>query len=101
MLPTERILKHKDTTLVISVIDLLEETQSQPNPSSREAFTKVFEKLTPSGLSADDRFYEVSFVFQTHDWTGEYVWWVNIDTNEFFGFNTGASRMLNIVNDYD
>ena len=99
--PTERILKHKDTTLVISVIDLLEETQSQPNPSSREAFTKVFEKLTPSGLSPDDRFYEVSFVFQTHDWTGEYVWWVNIDTNEFFGFNTGASRMLNIVNDYD
>ena len=99
--PTERILKHKDTTLVISAIDLLEKAQNQKDPSKPEAFAKVFEKFTSSGLSPDDRFYEVSFVFQTHDWDGEYVWWVNIDTNEILGFNSGANRMLNIVDDYD
>ena len=73
--PTEKILKHNDTILEISVLDI----QKQ------------------NGFG----FYEVSFTFQTYDGVKKYIWNVNIETEEITPINDGARKMLNIVEHYD
>jgi len=73
--PTEKILKHSDTILEISVLDV----QKQ------------------NGFG----FYEVSFTFQTYDDLKKYIWNVNIETEEITPVNDGARKMLNIVEHYD
>ena len=73
--PAEKILKHNDTILEISVLDV----QKQ------------------NGFG----FYEVSFTFQTHDDVKKYIWNVNIETEEITPINDGARKMLNIVEHYD
>ena len=49
----------------------------------------------------DVGFYEVKFTFQTYDDVREYIWNVNIDTEEIASANNGAKKMLNIVDNYD
>ena len=73
--PTENILKHNDTILKISVVDI----QKQNNVG----------------------FYEVNFTFHTYDDIREYIWHVNIVTEEIIPVNTDARKMLNIVDNYD
>ena len=73
--PTEKILKHNDTILEISVSDVQEQNGSG--------------------------FYEVSFTFQTYDDIKKYIWNVNIETEEIIPINDGARKMLNIVEHYD
>ena len=73
--PNEKILKHNDTILEISVINI--------------------EKENGSG------FYEVHFTFQTYNDSKEYIWNVNIVTEEVFPVNSGARKMINIVDNYD
>ena len=72
---TEEILKHKDTKLEISVSDI----QNQ------------------KGIG----FYEVHLTVKTYDNAREYIWNVNIDTEEITPANNGAKKMLNIVDNYD
>ena len=69
--PNEKILKHNDTILEISVQDIREQ----------------------KGVG----FYEVSFTFQTYDDVRKYIWNVNIETEEIIPINSGASEMMNIV----
>jgi len=38
---------------------------------------------------------------KTHDNVREYIWNVNIDTEEIASANNGAKKMLNIVDNYD
>ena len=73
--PNEKILQHRDTMLEISVLDIQEQK--------------------------DVGFYEVKFTFQTYDDVREYIWNVNIDTEEIASANNGAKKMLNIVDNYD
>jgi len=73
--PNEKILKHNDTILEISAVNIEEEY----------------------GVG----FYEVHFTFQTYDDVREYIWNVNIDTEEIVSANNGAKKMLNIVDNYD
>jgi hypothetical protein len=73
--PNEKILKHNDTILEISVINI--------------------EKENGAG------FYEVHFTFQTYNDWKEYIWNVNIVTEEVFPINSGARKMINIVDNYD
>ena len=73
--PNEKILKHNDTILEISAVNIEEE----------------------NGVV----FYEVNFTFQTYDDVREYIWNVNIDTEEIVSANNGAKKMLNIVDNYD
>ena len=73
--PNEKILKHNDTILEISAVNIEEE----------------------NGVV----FYEVNFTFQTYDDVREYIWNVNIDTEEIASANNGAKKMLNIVDNYD
>ena len=73
--PAEKILKHNDTILEISVSDVQEQ----------------------NGFG----FYEVSFTFQTYDDVKQYIWNVNIETEEIIPINDGARKMLNIVEHYD
>jgi len=73
--PTEKILKHNDTSLEISVLDIQEE----------------------NGVG----FYEVSFTFQTYNDVRNYIWNVNIETEEIIPVSDGARKMLNIVEHYD
>ena len=42
-----------------------------------------------------------SFSFETYDDNRDYVWQVNIQTNEIFPINDGAKKMTNIVEFYD
>jgi len=72
---SEEILKHKDTKLEISVSDI----QDQKGAG----------------------FYEVHLTVKTHDNVREYIWNVNIDTEEIVSANNGAKKMLNIVDNYD
>ena len=67
----EKILKHNDTFLEISVQDIQEQ----------------------KGVG----FYEVNFTFQTYDDVREYIWNVNIETEEIISINDGARKMMNIV----
>ena len=71
----EKILKHKDTILEISVLDIQEQ----------------------KGVG----FYEVNFTFQTYIVAHEYIWNVNIETEEIIAINDGARKMINIVEFYD
>ena len=73
--PNEKILKHNDTILEVSILD----TQEQ------------------NGII----FYEVHFTFQTYDAVREYVWNVNIETEEIIPVNDDARKMMNIVDFYD
>ena len=73
--PNEKILKHNDTVLEVSILD----TQEQ------------------NGII----FYEVHFTFQTYDAVWEYVWNVNIETEEIIPVNDDARKMMNIVDFYD
>ena len=73
--PNEKILQHRDTILKISVLY----TQEQN----------------------DVGFYEVKFTFQTYDDVREYIWNVNIETEEIIPINSGASEMMNIVDSYN
>ena len=73
--PNEKILKHNDTILEISVLDIQEQK--------------------------DVGFYEVKFTFQTYDDVREYIWNVNIETEEIISINDGARKMMNIVDFYD
>ena len=71
----QEILTHKDTFLEISVLDI----QKQK----------------------DVGFYEVKFTFQTYDDVREYIWNVNIETEEIISINDGARKIMNIVDFYD
>jgi len=71
----QEILTHKDTFLEISVLDIQEQK--------------------------DVGFYEVKFTFQTYDDVREYIWNVNIETEEIISINDGARKMMNIVDFYD
>ena len=73
--PNEKILKHNDTILEISVLDIQEQ----------------------NGVG----FYEVHFTFQTYNDVQEYFWNVNIETEEIIPINDGARKMINIVEFYD
>ena len=71
--PTEKILKHNDTMLEVSVLDMQEQ----------------------KGAS----FYDVHFTFQTYNAVQEYIWNVNIETEEIIPLNDGAKKMMDIVED--
>ena len=71
----EKILKHNDTILEISVQDIQEQ----------------------KGVG----FYEVNFTFQTYDDVRKYIWNVNIETEEIIPINDGARKMIDIVEYYD
>ena len=71
----EKILKHNDTFLEISVQDIREQK--------------------------DVGFYEVKFSFRTYDDFREYTWNVNIETEEIIPINDGARKMIDIVEYYD
>ena len=71
----QEILKHKDTMLEISVLDIQEQ----------------------KGVG----FYEVHFTFQTYDNVREYIWNVNIETEEIISINDRARKMMDIVDFYD
>jgi len=71
----EKILKHNDTMLEVSVLDVQEQK--------------------------GDSFYEVHFTLQTYDAVREYIWNVNIETEEIIPLNDGAKKMMNIVEFYD
>ena len=73
--PNEKILKHNDTILEISAVNIEEE----------------------NGVV----FYEVNFTFQTYDDVREYIWNVNIETEEIIPISDGARKMMNIVDFYD
>jgi len=73
--PNEKILKHNDTMLTVSV----EET----------------------ARSAGHAFYEVNFTFKTYNAMEKYIWNVNIETEEIISINDGARKMMNIVDFYD
>jgi len=73
--PTEKILKHNDTMLEVSVLDMQEQ----------------------KGAS----FYDVHFTFQTYNAVQKYIWNVNIETEEIIPLNDGAKKMMDIVEFYD
>jgi len=73
--PNEKILKHNDTMLEVSVLDMQEQ----------------------KGAS----FYDVHFTFQTYNAVQEYIWNVNIETEEIIPLNDGAKKMMDIVEFYD
>ena len=71
----EKILNHNDTMLEVFVLHMQEQN--------------------------DNAFYEVHFTFQTYNVVQEYVWNVNIETEEITPLNDGARKMMNIVEFYD
>ena len=73
--PNEKILKHSDTMLTVSV----EET----------------------ARSTSSAFYEVNFTFKTYNVMENYIWNVNIETEEIIAISDGARKMMNIVDFYD
>jgi len=73
--PSEKILKHHDTSIEISALDAQEEQGSG--------------------------FYQVHFSFKTYDNSKDYLWYVNIQTDEIIPLNDGARKMMNIINNYD
>jgi len=70
--PNEKILKHNDTMLIVSVEE-----------------------------AADHAFYEVNFTFKTYNAMEKYIWNVNIETEEIVPISDGARKMMNIVDFYD
>jgi len=73
--PNEKILKHNDTMLTVSV-----------------------EEAT---ISTGHAFYEVNFTFKTYNAMENYIWNVNIETEEIIAISDGARKMMNIVDFYD
>ena len=73
--PNENILGHRDTIIEISAVNMEEKI--------------------------GDGIYQVNFSFETYDDNRDYVWQVNIQTNEIFPINDGAKKMTNIVEFYD
>ena len=73
--PNEKILNHNDTMLEVFVLHMQEQN--------------------------DNTFYEVHFTFQTYNAVQEYVWNVNIETEEIIAISDGARKMMNIVDFYD
>ena len=73
--PSEKILKHNDTMLEVSVLDMREQKGAA--------------------------FYEVHFTFQTYNAMQKHIWNVNIETEEIIPLNDGARKMMNIVEFYD
>ena len=73
--PNENILGHRDTSIEISAVDMQEKV--------------------------GDDIYQIHFSFETYDDNRDYVWQVNIQTNEIFPINNGAKKMMNIVEFYD
>ena len=73
--PNEKILKHNDTMLTVSV----EEAARNIGPP----------------------FYEVNFTFKTYNAMENYIWNVNIETEEIIPITDGARKMMNIVDFYD
>ena len=73
--PNENILGHHDTSIEISAADVQEKV--------------------------GDGVYQVNFSFVTYDDNRNYVWQVNIQTNEIFPINNGAKKMMDIVDFYD
>ena len=73
--PNEKILKHNDTMLTVSVEE--------------------------SARSAGSAFYEVNFTFKTYNAMENYIWNVNIETEEIIPISDGARKMMNIVDFYD
>ena len=73
--PGEQILKHNDTMLTVSVEE--------------------------AARSAGSAFYEVSFTFKTYNAMENYIWNVNIETEEIIPISDGARKMMNIVDFYD
>jgi len=47
------------------------------------------------------RIYEVHFTFDTYKENREYVWSINIDTDEIKAINPEAKRILDLVYYYD
>jgi len=70
--PNEKILKHNDTMLTVSVEE-----------------------------ATDHAFYEVNFTFKTYNAMEKYIWNVNIETEEIIPISDGARKMMNIVDFYD
>ena len=73
--PNENILGHRDTSIEISAVDMQEKV--------------------------GDDIYQIHFSFETYDDNRDYVWQVNIQTNEIFPINNGAKKMMDIVDFYD
>ena len=73
--PNEKILKHNDTMLTVSVEE--------------------------AARSAGIAFYEVNFTFKTYNAMENYIWNVNIETEEIIAISDGARKMMNIVDFYD
>jgi len=73
--PNEKILKHNDTMLTVSVEE--------------------------AARSAGIAFYEVNFTFKTYNAMENYIWNVNIETEEIIPISDGARKMMNIVDFYD
>jgi len=73
--PNEKILKHNDTMLTVSVEE--------------------------AARSASHVFYEVNFTFKTYNVMEKYIWNVNIETEEIIPISDGARKMMNIVDFYD
>ena len=73
--PNEKILKHSDTMLTVSVEEAVR--------------------------SAGHAFYEVNFTFKTYNAMEKYIWNVNIETEEIIPISDGARKMMNIVDFYD
>ena len=73
--PNENIIGHHDTVIEISAVDMQDKV--------------------------GDGVYQVHFSFETYDDNRDYVWQVNIQTNEIFPINDGAKKMTNIVEFYD
>ena len=73
--PNEKILKHNDTMLTVSVEE--------------------------AARSAGSAFYEVNFTFKTYNAMENYIWNVNIETEEIIPISDGARKMMNIVDFYD
>ena len=73
--PNEKILKHNDTMLTVSVEE--------------------------AARSAGHASYEVNFTFKTYNAMENYIWNVNIETEEIIAISDGARKMMNIVDFYD
>ena len=73
--PNENIIGHHDTVIEISAVDV--------------------QKKVGDGV------YQINFSFETYDDSRDYVWQVNIQTNEILPINNGAKKMMNIVEFYD
>ena len=78
--PNEKILKHNDTILEITVL----------NSCHRDGISEC-----------DDGLYHVQLSFETYDNDIDYVWGVDIETGEFGPDNPAAKKMMDIVDFYD